>query len=83
MTGELVNKRTSGDHPTYSIIEIGQYIEKSLGNLRGLVVAQIPVKDDQLTLMRKTLKELNVITFSLLSVENRIDKTTATFHLKR
>ncbi len=41
----------SGDHPNYSIFEKGQNTEKSPGDLRGLAVAQTPVKDHQLTLM--------------------------------
>ena len=49
------NKRTSGDDPNYYIIEIGQNTEKSSGDYRRLVVTQTPVKDHQLTLMRKTL----------------------------
>ena len=36
----LGNKRTSGDHPDNSIVEIGQNTEKSLG-----FVSQTPVKD--------------------------------------
>ena len=45
------NNRTSGDHPNYSILEIGQNIEKSPRDLRGLAVSQTPVKNHQLTLM--------------------------------
>ena len=45
----------SGDHPNNSIIENGQNTEKSPGDLRRLAVTQSPVKDDQLTLMWKTL----------------------------
>ena len=41
---ELGNKRTSGNLPNYSIIKIGQNIEKSPGNLRRLTVTQIPAK---------------------------------------
>ena len=33
MTGGLGNKRTSRDHPNFSIIEISQNIEKSSGDL--------------------------------------------------
>ena len=40
----LGNKRTSGDHPNYYIIE-------SSGDLSRLAVTQTPVKDRQLTLM--------------------------------
>ena len=32
------NKRTSGDHPNYSIAEICQNIKKSPGNMRRLAV---------------------------------------------
>ena len=56
-TRRLGNKWTSGDHPNYSIAEIGQNNEKSRGDLRRLGVTQTPVKDHQLTLMWKTLKE--------------------------
>ena len=40
-----------GNHPNYSIVEIGQNKEKSPGDLRRLIVTQAPVKDHQLTLM--------------------------------
>ena len=50
-TGGLGNKRTSGDHPNYFIIKIGQNTEKSHGDLRGLVVTPTQVKNRQLTLM--------------------------------
>ena len=50
-TGGLGNKRKSGDHPNYCIIEIVQNTEKSPGDLRRLGVTQTPVKDHQLTLM--------------------------------
>ena len=39
-TGELGNKRTSIDHPDYSIVEVGQNTEKSPGDLRRLAVTQ-------------------------------------------
>ena len=39
-TGGLENKRTSGDHPNYYIIETGQNNEKSSGDLRRLAVTQ-------------------------------------------
>ena len=44
-TGGLGNKRTSGDHPNYSIVEIGQDTEKGHGDLGRLAVTQIPVKN--------------------------------------
>ena len=40
-TGGLGNKRTSGNHPNYSIVEIGQNIKKSPGDLRKLAVIQV------------------------------------------
>ena len=47
----------SGDHPNDSIIEDGQYTEKSPRDLRRLAVPQTPVKNHQLTLMGKTLND--------------------------
>ena len=46
----MENKRTSGDHPDYSIIEIGQNT-KNPGKLRRLSVIQTIVENLQLTLM--------------------------------
>ena len=50
------SKRTSVDHINYYIIENGWKTEKSPGYLRKLAVTQSKIKDDQLTLMGKTLK---------------------------
>ena len=47
-TGRLGNKRTSGDHPNYCIIEIGQNTENCPRDLRRLAVTETPVKDHQL-----------------------------------
>ena len=55
-TGGLVNKRTSGDHPNDSIIEIGQNTEKRPWDLRRLAVTQTPVRNHLLMLVWKTLK---------------------------
>ena len=49
--GGLGRRRTSGDHPNYSIVENDQNAVKSSGDLRRLAVTQTPVKDHQLTLM--------------------------------
>ena len=38
-TGTLENKRSSRDHPDYSIIKIGQNTEKSPGDLRRFAVS--------------------------------------------
>ena len=46
----LGNKRTSGEHPNYSIVEISQNTEKCPGDLRLVVT---PVKDHQLILRKK------------------------------
>ena len=48
-----------GDSPNYSIVKIELNTAKSPGDLRRLAATQTPVKDHQLMLMRKTLKELN------------------------
>ena len=53
--------QSSGDHPNDSIIENGQNIEESPGDLRRLAVTQTPMKNHQLTLMWKTLKEKVII----------------------
>ena len=54
--GRLRNKRTSGDHPDYIVIKIGQNIEKSSGNLRIFAVTQTPVKNHEHYMVSKTLK---------------------------
>ena len=47
----LRNKRTSGNHPKYIIIKIGQNTEKSPEDLRRLAVTQTPVRNHQLRLV--------------------------------
>ena len=49
--GGLGNKRTSGDHPNYCIIEIGQNTEKSPRDLGRLVITQTPLRNHQVTLV--------------------------------
>ena len=44
-TGGLGNKRTSGYHPNYNIIEIGQNTEKSPEDLKRVAVTETSVKD--------------------------------------
>ena len=46
-TGGLINWRTSGDHPNYSITENGQNTEKSPRDLRRISVSQTLVKNHQ------------------------------------
>ena len=54
--GRLGNKRAFRDHPDYSIIKIDQNTETSPGDLRRLAVTQTPVRNQQLTLVGKTLR---------------------------
>ena len=51
----------SGDHPNDSITEDGRNTVKSPGDLRRIAVTQTPVKNHQLTLIRKTLKKYIII----------------------
>ena len=55
--GGLGNTETSEDHPNNYIIENGQNTEKYPGDLRRLAVTQTSVKDPQLKLIWKILKE--------------------------
>ena len=55
--GKVGNRRTNSYHPNCCIIKIGRNTEKSSGDPRRLAVTQIPVKDYQLTLVRRTLKK--------------------------
>ena len=50
-TGGLGNKRSNGDHPNYSIVEIGQNTEKCPGDLGRVAVTQTPVRNHRLTLV--------------------------------
>ena len=52
------DKRTRRDHPDYSIFKIGQNTKKSPWNLRRLAVTRTPLRNYQLTLVWKTLKEV-------------------------
>ena len=56
---DVGNWRMSRDRPNYSIVNTGQNIEESPGDLRRLAVAQSPVKDHQLTLGWKTQHDKN------------------------
>ena len=49
--GRLEGKRTSGDHPNSSIVEIDQNTKESPGDLKRLTDTQTPVENDQLTLV--------------------------------
>ena len=50
-TGGSENKRTSGDHPNYKIVDISQNTEKSPGDLRRLALNQTPVRNHKLILL--------------------------------
>ena len=54
---DLESWRTSRDYPNDSIAENGQNPKTSPGDLRRLALTQTPVKNHQLTLMWKNLKE--------------------------
>ena len=49
--GRFGNKRMTGDHANYSIIEISQNTEESPGDLKRLAVNQTPVRNHQLTMV--------------------------------
>ena len=60
--GDITNEQTNNNNnnnPNDSTAKNGQNPETSPGDLQRLAVAQTPVKDHQLTLMWKTLKEYN------------------------
>ena len=50
-TGGFGNKKMSGDHPNYSIVEISRNTKRSPGDLRKLSVTQTLVENYQLTLV--------------------------------
>ena len=66
-TRRLRNKRTSGDHPDYRIVEISQNTEKSPVDLRRLAVTQTPMRKHQLTLPWKTLKSKIIYIIKLIA----------------
>ena len=64
-TGVLINKKkTSGNHPNYSITEIGKNTEKSSGDSRRLAVTQTPMRYHRLTQVWKTRKGVTIIEIS-------------------
>ena len=56
-SGRFGKQRLSRNHPDYSIIKTGQNTEKSPEDLRRLAPTQTPVKNPQLTPVRKFLKK--------------------------
>ena len=60
--------RKGRDYPNDSITKNGQNPETCLGDLRRFAVSQTPVKNDQLTLMWKTLKEKIIITTIIIII---------------
>ena len=59
MTWRLRNRRKSRDQWKNSITKSDQNTEKSPGDMKKLDVTQTPVRNHQLTLVRKTSKEVN------------------------
>ena len=55
--GGLGSWRTGRDYPNDSTAKNGQNPETSPGDLKRFAVTQTPVREHQLTLMRKTLKK--------------------------
>ena len=51
-------KRTSWNHPKYSIAEIGQNSKKSSGELRRLAVSHTPVENHYVKLVWKLIKRV-------------------------
>ena len=56
-TGKVRNRRTSRDHPNYSIVKIDQNTEMSPGYMKKLMVTQTTGKNHQLTLVWKIRKD--------------------------
>ena len=50
-TGRIGNRKKNSDYPIYSIVEIGQNIEKSPGDPRRLETTLTPIKHHKLTLV--------------------------------
>ena len=76
-TEGIGNKRTSGDHPNNSIIEIGQNTEKSPGDLRRLGINQTLVRNHRLMLVWKTLKGVNNKTTSYTLKRGKVKTSVA------
>ena len=73
--GGLGSLRTGRDYTNDSIAKNGQNSETSPGDLRRLAVTQTPVKNHQLTLMWKTLKEqITIIIETTLTVYMYLEK---------
>ena len=66
-TRRFGNKRTSVDHPNYSIVEISQNTEKSPGDLKRLAVTQTPVKKPSVNTGVKNYQKRNNISLLFLS----------------
>ena len=55
-----MKRESSGDHPNYSIIKIGQNTEKCPGDLWRLAATQTPVEDHRQLLAWKTPKGVKI-----------------------
>ena len=72
------NHWTNRERSNYSIIEIGQNIEKSLGDLRRVAVTQTPVKDHKLTLVWKTSNNNdNNNNIKYVDIKEKYEKSTS------
>ena len=65
----------SVDYSNYCITEIGQNTEKSTVDLMKLAVTQTPVKNHQLMLIGKTLKEYDNKNNNIKGYRKRMIKT--------
>ena len=55
---KLRNQKRNRDHLNYCIVEINQNTEESPGSSWWLTIIQNPVRNHQLTLVRKTYQKL-------------------------
>ena len=76
-TGWIGSWRTSGDHPSYSIVENGQTIEKSTEDLRRLAVIQTPVKEHEITLMLIKESKIIIYIYIYIYIYNSMDVLSA------
>ena len=69
-TEGLGNKRTSIEHPNYSIVEVSPNVAKSPGDLGRLAITQTPGRNHQLTLVWKTLMIIIIIWHSNVKLKH-------------
>ena len=64
----------SGDHPNYSIVEIGQNTEKSPGDLRKLAVTQTLVRNHRLTSCQKLSRSAILLLLLIIIISKKKKK---------